>query len=169
MSAPQQLNVAPSGSDDLTISNNLVSTTVQTNGVAVFAEVNIVPNTWLTSGVVQNSMVSTTQYIMATIPVQAGTYQTNFSAKYSGTLFGATDVIDFFWSGSVNVTPVGSTDTVTLCSTNYSTVRGFGTINSTDTFVIPSAQNITLTARFTGTATSVSTTLYPYITYFKIA
>ena len=169
MSAPQQLNVAPSGSDNLVIANNLVWTTVEENGVAVFTQVNIVPNTWLQGGVTQNPMVSGTSYQLAVIPVKAGTYQTNFSATYTGTSFGANDYMDYFWAGSATTVPIGSTDTITLCTGNYSTVRSLGTINSTDTFTIPSAQNIILSGRFTGTATNVATTLYPYLTYFKIA
>ena len=166
------VNVAPNGNDADEIADNLVYTEVNTNGLYTGADVNVVPNTWLTSGVTStltSGMLNSVK-MLSISNLAAGTYQTNFSATYTGTSFGANDVIDFYWSGTTTTNPAGSTDSLLVCSNDYSTVRSLGTFNSTDTFVLPVAETaLNLYARFNGTGTSVSCTIFPYVSLYKIA
>ena len=163
------VNVAPNGNESAMISDNLIYTEVSTNGTATGAEVNIVPSTWLTSGATANLTSGVSNVMVELDNTPAGTYQTNFSATFRGTGFGTTDVIDFEWVGTKTAVPVGQTDSLVVCKSNYSTARSLGTFNSTDTFVLPVVDNLKLYARFTGSATGVSVTVYPYLSIYKIA
>lgn len=169
MSAFQQTCVAPNSSNDIQIDNNTISTTVIVGGTSKFTTVNIVPNTYLTSGVVTSSMTSGTIYQVLTIPnLTAGIYQLTYSALFTGTSFGSTDVIDTFWSGSATSSLVGAEDVITIPANSYSTTRSSGSMGATETIVLPSTQNLIFNIRFTGSATGVNVTLFPYVNCFKI-
>ena len=169
MSSFQQTCVAPNASNDIQIDNNTITTTVVVGGTSKLATVNVVPSTYLTSGVVTPNMVSTTIYTVLTIPnLDAGVYQLTYSGSFAGSFTAASDLIDTFWSGSVTASPAGADNMITVPLYNYSATRSAGSFGATETVYLPSSQNLLLNFRFTGTGTFVSTTLYPYVSCFKI-
>jgi hypothetical protein len=172
MAAIAQLCVAPNNSNDLVIDNNTIYTSVLTNGVPTFTSVNVVPNTWLTTGAQVNNMVSGTLYSLVSLAGYGkGTYQINLQGQYtynSGTPWATTDVLDFYWDGSLG--DFSTADSIVIPYYNYAATRQLGSFNVTDTFVATKDNDtFTLHGRFTGAATQVSVTILPYITVWKIA
>jgi hypothetical protein len=169
MSAVQNVCVAPNSSNNIEIDNNTISTVVVVAGTSKFTTVNIVPNTYLSAGYIIPSMTSGTSYTALTISnLSAGMYQLSYDASFTGTSFGLTDVIDAYWSGSVNSGLYGAQDVITLPAYSYSSARSVGSIQATQNIQVPSTQNLILNIRFTGTATGVSVTLFPFVSCFKI-